>query len=105
MLFWHEFHKPGEPVKDLVGTYLNTKVILDALDCKILAKGTELVIDILIVSFLLGPLGHKHPQGFLKDRLGADLTWVWSGSQAEVRLLNGRASALQKCIVSGNMKH
>ena len=95
MLFWHEFHKPREPVKDLVGTYLNTKVILDALDCKILAKGTELVIDILIVSFLLGPLGHKHSQGFLEHGLWADFAWVRSRGQAEVGLLDSRASSLK----------
>ena len=78
----------------LANTYLNTKVILDALDCEILTERTELVIDILIVSFLLGPLGHKHSQGFLEHGLWADFTWVRSRGQAEVRLLDSRASSL-----------
>ena len=76
--------------------YLNTKVILDALDSQVLTKGAELVVDVLIVGPLLLPLADQHLQCLVQHWFGTHFARVWCRSQSEVRLLNDLALALQQ---------
>lgn len=72
----------------------NTKIILDALYGQILAQRPELVINVLVVCTLPSPLGLEHLEGLHENSFRAHLAWIGGLSQAEVRLLNSHACAL-----------
>ena len=100
----HELEKSLDMSVCMSTTYFNTKIILDALDCKVLAQRAELVINVLVLNLLVVPLGLQHFQSLNQHRLGPHFARIRSLGQPEVRLFNSHTSALSQSAIKQVIK-
>ena len=70
------------------------EVVLDSLDGQVLAKGTELVVDIFVVGLFSLPLALDHAEGFFKNGLWTYISRVRGLCHSKVSLFDLCARSL-----------